>query len=83
MFDKLKEIFEDNGFACGCLVCLLVLALVVGIFFLEAWLVMLLWNVLMPAIFTLPTVGFWTACGLKLLITLLFGVTKTVSSKNS
>lgn len=83
MFDKLKEIFEDQGFACGCLVCLLVLAMVVGIFFLEAWIVMLLWNSLLPAIFSLPAIGFWAACGLKLLVSFLFGVSKIVSSKNS
>ena len=82
MYNKLKNAFEDS-FACGCLICLLVLALVVGIFFLEAWVVMLLWNALLPTIFSLPTIGFWAACGLKLLINFLFGASKINSSKNS
>jgi hypothetical protein len=33
---------------------------------------MLLWNWLMPEIFGLPYIGFWQACGLQLLATLLF-----------
>ncbi len=32
-----------------------------------------LWNVLMPAIFGLPAIGFWQAIGLLLLSRLLFG----------
>jgi hypothetical protein len=82
MYDKLKDAFEEN-FACGCLICLLALVLIVGVFFLEAWVVMLLWNAIVPAIFALPTIGFWMACGMKLLISFLFGVGKTISSKNS
>ena len=35
--------------------------------------VMELWNVLMPAIFKLPVIGFWQALGLLLLSKLLFG----------
>ncbi len=33
---------------------------------------MLLWNWLMPEIFGLPYIGFWQACGLQLLATILF-----------
>ena len=33
---------------------------------------MLLWNWLMPTIFGLPYIGFWQACGLQLIATLLF-----------
>ncbi len=33
----------------------------------------ILWNVLMPAIFGLPAIGFWQALGLLLLTRLLFG----------
>jgi hypothetical protein len=38
---------------------------------------MLLWNWLMPEIFDLPYIGFWQACGLQLLATLLFKPTIT------
>ena len=33
---------------------------------------MLLWNWLMPTIFNLPTIGFWQACGINLLASILF-----------
>jgi ABC-type multidrug transport system fused ATPase/permease subunit len=34
---------------------------------------MLLWNALMPQIFTLPTLNYWQAAGLMLLARILFG----------
>ena len=40
--------------------------------FAQAWPVKLLWNWLMPVIFSLPTITFWQAAGLMLLISLLF-----------
>ncbi len=50
--------------------------LVIGMLLLAIMLfggpLMLLWNWLMPTIFNLPTIGFWQACGLQLLATLLF-----------
>jgi hypothetical protein len=33
---------------------------------------MLLWNWLMPTIFNLPYIGFWQACGINLLASILF-----------
>jgi hypothetical protein len=33
---------------------------------------MVLWNWLMPILFGLPEIGFWQACGLQLLATILF-----------
>ena len=33
---------------------------------------LLLWNWLMPTIFNLPYIGFWQACGLNLLASILF-----------
>ena len=33
---------------------------------------MLVWNGVMPTIFGLPEIGFWQACGLQLLATILF-----------
>jgi hypothetical protein len=32
----------------------------------------ILWNLLMPAIFNLPYITFWQACGLQLMAALLF-----------
>lgn len=47
-------------------------ALGVLIAFLLGWVVMLLWNWLMPPIFGLPTIGFWKAWGLVILAHILF-----------
>ena len=50
--------------------------LVVGLLFLYALILafptMVLWNWLMPTIFNLPTIGFWQACGINLLASILF-----------
>ena len=47
-------------------------ALGVLVAFLLGWVVMLLWNWLMPPIFGLPTIGFWKAWGLVILAHILF-----------
>jgi hypothetical protein len=50
--------------------------LVIGILMLAVILfgapLMVLWNWLIPTIFGLPEIGFWQACGLQLLATILF-----------
>jgi hypothetical protein len=43
-----------------------------GLAFVFGWVVMLLWNWLMPAIFRLPSIGFWQAWGLVLLSAIFF-----------
>ena len=55
-------------------------ALGVGLFFFYGWLVMSLWNWLMPDLFGLKTMNFWQAVGLPFLIMLLF---MGVGSNNS
>jgi len=40
--------------------------------FIFGWVVMLLWNWLMPSIFGLPVIGFWKAWGLVVLAHILF-----------
>ncbi|MBL8966544.1 MAG: hypothetical protein JNG85_05990 [Spirochaetaceae bacterium] len=42
-------------------------ALAVVLAFVFGWVVMLLWNWLMPAIFKLPTISYWQGWGLVLL----------------
>jgi hypothetical protein len=50
--------------------------LLVGILILACLLfglpLQILWNLLMPAIFGLPYITFWQACGLQLMAALLF-----------
>ena len=46
----------------------------VGIFALAfGWLVMILWNWTMPAIFSLPVIGYWQGFGIVILAKLIFG----------
>jgi hypothetical protein len=49
---------------------LLAFAALLGLF---VWLVMLLWNALVPALFTGPVVTFWQTAGLLVLCRVLFG----------
>ncbi len=60
--------------------------LVVGLLMLAMILfggpLMLLWNWLMPTLFNLPEIGFWQACGLQLLATLLFKPTSLKTNKD-
>ena len=48
------------------------LAAAAGLFFVFGWVVMSLWNWLMPAIFGLGTVTYWQAWGLLVLSSILF-----------
>jgi hypothetical protein len=45
-----------------------------GIFALAfGWLVMILWNWIMPGIFSLPAIGYWQGFGIVILAKLIFG----------
>ncbi len=63
MFRKILKII---GMVIGGLVFGVLIAFVFG------WVVMLLWNWLMPSIFGLPIISFWKAWGLLILSHLLF-----------
>ncbi|WP_312090817.1 hypothetical protein [Chryseobacterium sp.] len=43
------------------------------IFLLISWIVMLLWNCLLPEILGVKTIGFWQAMGILVLSKILFG----------
>ena len=45
-----------------------------GLLCLESWVIMLLWNTTLPAIFSgVTAIGFWQSLCINLLITILFG----------
>ena len=50
-----------------------IIILVLGMVALEGWVVMLLWNWLMPMLFGLPTVTYWVALALVFLFSMLTG----------
>lgn len=69
---KLLSLAKDEGGALGCFLVFLVLALAVGLFFFDAWLVMLLWNATIATLFAaVPSIGYWMACGILILCNLL------------
>lgn len=53
-----------------------------GFLFLMGWVVMLLWNWLMPDIFGLKAIGYWQAWGILALSCILFGGKGASSSKD-
>lgn len=47
--------------------------MVVALLAVLSWVVMLLWNLLMPSLFALPALSFMQAAGLLVLVRILFG----------
>ena len=81
MFDS----YDTENWGCGTwiLAIVLILALVFALLCLEAWLVMFLWNAVIPLIWTTaPTLGFWAAMGLLILCHILFCNTTKVKSND-
>jgi hypothetical protein len=73
---------EGWGFGTWILVIVLSLALIFGLLCLEAWLVMLLWNAVIPLLWaTAPELSFWVAMGLLLLCHFLFRGVRVSSDK--
>ncbi len=64
--------FTEMRLPLKILIVLCGIAVVVGCTFLYGLLVMLLWNWLMPDIFSLPRIDYWHAWGLVLLSHILF-----------
>ena len=59
---------------------------VIGLIMLVAMLfglpLKILWNLLMPELFSLPYISFWQACGLNLIAGILFRSNITVKNKD-
>lgn len=80
----LSNTYEDYGCGIFLLACILVIALAFGLFCLNAWLVMLLWNAVVCSIWVaLPSITFWQSFGLILIVRLIFGGFKLGGSSNS
>lgn len=80
----LNSIYEDYGCAVYVLACIFALALAFGLFCLNAWLVMLLWNAVVCAIWVaLPTITFWQSFGLVLIVRLILGGFKLSGSSSN
>lgn len=70
--------YKDKGCGWYIAVILFALAIIFAFTCFEGWLVMLLWNAVMPLIWAeAPKLSFWAAVGVLLLCNILF---KTISS---
>jgi uncharacterized membrane protein len=68
--DLLEFVLKVGVVLCLCLVVLLFIGLVIGI---VAYIVMLLWNYVVPSTFGFGVLTFWKSFALVFLISILFG----------
>ena len=67
----------------GWTICIIIgLGFIFGVLCLESWLIMLLWNATLPAVFSgVAVIGFWQSVCINLLAILLFGgVGRTIAA---
>lgn len=66
MRNSIEKIYGSYGCLVGTLALVLVLALWVGVFLLEGWIFMLLWNWLAVSLFSAAPFGYWISVGIIL-----------------
>ena len=84
MRNSIDGIYETCGCLLGTIIIILCIALVLGIVFgvfcLQGWIFMLLWNWLAVSLFNAPALGYWVCVGivfaLNFLGRLIFGHTR-------
>lgn len=84
MRNSIDGIYETCGCLLGTIIIILCIALVLGIVFgvfcLQGWIFMLLWNWLAVSLFNAPALGYWVCVGivfaLNFLGRLIFGRTR-------
>ena len=74
---------EDTPLLAIIIALIVVLGILFGAVCFEAWIVMLLWNWIVPLLWIdAPLLTFWTAVGIDLLISILFGACRIKSKKD-
>jgi hypothetical protein len=84
MKNSVNNIYETCGCLLGSIVLVLCFALILGVVFgvfcLQGWIFMLLWNWLAVSLFNAPVLGYWVCVGivftLNFLGRLIFGRTR-------
>lgn len=83
MRNWLEDLFDECGVVLGCVVIVLVVALIVGLAFgvlcFEGWILMLLWNAILVPLFGFGALEFWWAVGILLICNILFKDTTTIT----
>ena len=88
MKDKIVDLYEGCGCFVGTLLLILIfvlaIAIVFGVFCLEGWIFMLLWNWLAVELFGAATLGYWVCVGIVFALNfigrLVFGRSNTSRS---
>ena len=79
----LKNMIDGESVLVALLIIVLVLGCLFGLFCLEAWIAMLLWNAcLVGAIGSVSAVSFWQMAGIMMLFNALFKATIPASKKD-
>ena len=78
----MKAKFENMGCFAATLLIIGIIALAVGIFCLEGWAVMALWNWLAVGLFSAPAISFKMALGIMVLLNLLTGGLRVSTSSS-
>ncbi len=74
MQDKLVSVYEECGCLAFILAILLCLGLVFGIYCLQGWIFLLLWNWLAVDYFNAPLLGYWVCVGIVCALHFLGGI---------
>lgn len=75
--------YDEKGCGWYIAVVLIALAFIFAVICFEGWLVMLLWNAVVPMIWAgAPKLSFWLAVGVLLLCNLLFKAISVSGKKN-
>lgn len=88
MFGKLCRDINDYdvhplvSVLLAVLIFAIAIAIAGGLFALQCWLIMILWNWVAVGLFSLPALTFWYAVGLRLLWVWLFGDPLKVDAKS-
>lgn len=79
----LKDMVDGESVLVALLIVIFVIGLLFGLFCLEAWIAMLLWNAcLVGTIAFVSPIGFWPMAGLMILFNILFKSTSYTSKKD-
>ena len=71
MKSKFENVCEEWGCGIALLIILLVFALVFGIYCLEGWILMLVWNGLVAEMWNGPAIGYWLSVGVIIVLNLI------------
>lgn len=87
MLNKIAEFFDEHDIGVAIALSILFIILSLGVAFgmicLWGWVFMLVWNSLLPILWTeAPAIGFWLSVGIVYIVRVLFKATVTVNNKN-